>query len=69
MRNQNFIRVTTKGNLAAEMYRQEQAVAMHLAKHCATLITMLNGGIETDWRTIYEAAHVHMAEERHKDQQ
>jgi len=69
MRNQSFVRITTKGNLAAEMYRQEQAVAIHLAKHVATLIQTLNGGIPTNWRTIYETAHVHMAEERHQEQQ
>ena len=63
-----FIRISPKDNLAAEMYRQEQAVAVYLAKHVASLIENLNGGIATDWRTIYESAHYYVSEERHEEQ-
>ncbi len=51
---------TDKLALAREMYHQEKRVAVSLAKHVASLLTMINHHPQ-DWSIVYHAAHVREA--------
>lgn len=59
-----FVRIAPGRDLFKELYLQEKAVAMRLAQHCAAVIAVANGGNETDWNIIYDAAHVNVSKER-----
>jgi hypothetical protein len=47
-------------SIAREMYLQERRVAVSLAKHVASLLTMINRHHQ-DWNAVYQAAHIREA--------